>query len=233
MPAMEFFRTVQIFLTNWFNLYLNKLKKFFRKLYGGQHQLTSTTELNRYPELFTEAKNYAKSFGDDLVLTILSYGCSTGEEVFTLKSYFPTACIIGADINKDNLKQAIKKNTFDDVKFILSNQENLSREGKYHVIFCLSVLCRWDDTRFVTNCEAIYPFKKFEETVVQLSKMLVQNGYLIIYNSNFRLEDTVLANDFEIKPTPSLPDSGFVYKFDRNNNLLDGSHVHCIYQKKG
>ena len=36
-------------------------------------------------------------------IKILSYGCSTGEEVLTLRNYFPNAHIIGAEINKHSL----------------------------------------------------------------------------------------------------------------------------------
>jgi hypothetical protein len=230
MSSFSYFYKARVFLGNLTEVWLNEFKKRFRKFYRGQHQLTSTTEFNRYPELFTEAKAYAQSFHTES-LSILSYGCSTGEECFTLKSYFPASKIIGADINKSNLRTAAKKNINNDVKFILSTEENLIKEGKYHMIFCLSVLCRWDDTKYVSNCKNIYPFEKFQETLVMLSEMLVPGGYLIIYNSNFRLEDTVLVKNFIIKPTPSVTTSGFVYKFDSNNNRLDENHSNCIYQK--
>lgn len=231
MLSSVFFEKVQMIVSNTIHLRVNGVKKFFRKFYSGQHQLTSTTEYNRYPELFAEIKRYSKSFGD-ATFVILSYGCSTGEECFTLKSYFPKSRIIGVDINKSNLKKADRRNTYPNVKFMLSTEENIFREGKYHLIFCLSVLCRWEDTKFVTNCRDIYPFEKFQETLIQLSEKLLPGGFLIIYNSNFRLEDTVLAESYEIKTTPTVPHSGFVYKFDSQNNRLAETHANCIYQKK-
>lgn len=231
MLIRSFFKKGQVLVTNTIHLQKNKVKKFFRKFYAEQHQLTSTTDFDRYPELFGEVGKYSKTFGDES-LAILSYGCSTGEECVTLKSYFPKSRIIGVDINKSNIKKANLRNTHSDVKFILSTEENISLGGKYHLIFCLSVLCRWDDTKFVTNCAAIYPFKKFQETLIQLSNNLLPGGFLIIYNSNFRLEDTVLVGSFEIRTTPSVPDSGFVYKFDSQNNRLKEAHANCVYQKK-
>lgn len=53
--------------------------------------------MDRYPA----CKNYFNGKQD---LKILSYGCSTGEEVLTLRRYFPTAQIIGTDIKNIALK---------------------------------------------------------------------------------------------------------------------------------
>ena len=63
---------------------------------GAVHQTTPLTFPNRFPEVFSECARY---FGDRTNLRILSFGCSTGEEVLTLREYFPTAEIVGADIN--------------------------------------------------------------------------------------------------------------------------------------
>ena len=61
------------------------------------HQTTSLTYMDRYPTIFSACRDYFDGKKD---LKILSYGCSTGEEVLTLRRYFPDAHIIGADINK-------------------------------------------------------------------------------------------------------------------------------------
>src|SRR5687767_8594892 len=78
----------------------------FRKLVKEQHQLTSVTATDRYPELFTEVRSVVH---DKRNLSILSFGCSTGEECFTMQSYFPNARITGVDINKSNLRKANRK----------------------------------------------------------------------------------------------------------------------------
>jgi len=206
----------------------NGLKKNFRKIFKDQHQLTSTTAEDRYPELFTEAVRLSNP---QSVSKILSYGCSTGEECFSLKKYFPSASILGVDINKSNLRKAEEKNSGEGISFRFSNDENIISGGKYQVIFCLSVLCRWEDTKFVTNCERIYPFVKFETTVEFLTNQLEVGGLFVVYNSNFRFEDTQASKKFEIMSTPSVVDSGFVKKFKSNNDELNETHIHCIYRK--
>jgi hypothetical protein len=206
---------------------INEFALFFRRRVKEHHQLTSTTALNRYPELFNEARN--ATFKDQLA--ILSFGCSTGEECSTMTSYYPGARIIGVDINRRNLKKAISHNNNENVKFMFSSNANITEHGKYDIIFCLSVLCRWEDTKDVMTCEKIYPFHKFEETVEFLSDQIATGGLFVIYNSNFKFEDTKAFSNFEIVATPSVTNSGFVHKFDANNRRVHETHRHCIYRK--
>ena len=50
------------------------------------HQTTSLTYMDRYPTIFSACRDYFDGKQD---LKILSYGCSTGEEVLTLRQIFP------------------------------------------------------------------------------------------------------------------------------------------------
>lgn len=228
MGLESFLKTGKVWISNNLMYWRSRADMIFRKFYKQQHQLTSVTASNRYPELFAAAQMNAATHGK-----ILSFGCSTGEECFSLQGYFPDSAIVGVDINARNIKTAIRRNTSPTIKFLYSSPEIISAEGKYDLIFCLSVLCRWEDTKFVDNCEEIYPFSKYEETVEMLAQELTVGGLMVIYNSNFRFEDTkIFASGFEIVPTPQISDSGFVYKFDINNNRLTESHKYCIYRRK-
>ena len=160
---------------------------FFRKLVKEQHQLTSVTASDRYPELFSEVHSVVQ---DKHHLSILSFGCSTGEECFTMQTYFPNAEITGVDINKSNLRKANRRNKHHNIKFLFSTPETIIQHGKYDLVFCLSVLCRWEDTKDLDNCEHIYPFTKFSQTITMLADQVKSQGLLIVYNSNFKFEDT-------------------------------------------
>ena len=120
------------------------------------------------------------------------------------------------------------------IKFIYSSEENIGARAPYHAIFCLSVLCRWEDTKDVENCEKIYPFQKFQETVNMLSGNLLPGGLLVIYNSNFAFEDTDLfvTGQYKAVSTPSILNSGFVTKFNRLGNRALEIHTSCIYRKQ-
>lgn len=231
MSLKSFLKTGKTWVSNYVVYGRSRIDMIFRRFYKQQHQLTSVTGSNRYPELFEAAKINANAAV--LHKKILSFGCSTGEECFSLQNYFPESKIIGVDINTSNIKTATRKNKSPNIKFLFSTPEIIHEEGKYDLIFCLSVLCRWEDTKFVENCEKIYPFSKFEATVEMLAKELAVGGLMVVYNSNFRFEDTqVFATDnFEIVSTPRVIDSGFVFKFDKNCNRLKELHAHCIYRK--
>ena len=198
-----------------------------RRRYTEQHQLTSTTHRDRYPQIFSAARTYCESSSP----IILSFGSSTGEECFSLRTYFPDAQIIGADINERNLVVANKTNTDDRIIFILSDGENLIKNGPYDIIFAMSVLCRWEDTKDVANCERIYPFVKFEKTIVELARLLKPKGLLVVYNANFRVEDTAIGNSLKAYITPNIIDSGFVHQFDSENNRLSYTHNSVIFKK--
>jgi hypothetical protein len=208
---------------NTWTFYKNRLVKFFRRFYPSQH--------NRYPELFFETKKALLEYGRENG-KLLSFGCSTGEECFTLRKYFSDNVIIGADINRWNLRKARRANRDARIKFIYSTDENLKAEGKYAAIFCLSVLCRWEDTMDLEDCSDIYPFERFDKIVSSLAQQVAQNGLLVIYNSNFRFEEATAFSDFEIVSTPSVLNSGFVHKFDSDNKRLYADHQPCIYRKK-
>jgi SAM-dependent methyltransferase len=221
-------KKITTFAANHLRYWQNRTGAKLNRLRKSQHQLTSTTEFDRYPELFQAVANNILSTAP---IRILSFGCSTGEECFTLKRYFPHATILGVDINPSNLRKANTRNTDSSIIFKLSTPENISTPGSYDVIFCLSVLCRWEDTRDVENCGNIYPFQKFEETVIMLCDNLKSGGLLVIYNSNFRFEETSKAEGFQILRTPGIQDSGFVHKFDRHNNRVHQTHSACIFRK--
>ena len=54
------------------------------------------TRPNRYPRI---SRFVQSSLGADSEVRILSFGCSTGDEVFSLRQYFPRATIKGIDVN--------------------------------------------------------------------------------------------------------------------------------------
>jgi hypothetical protein len=225
-------RSAISYLSNNLLLRWNKTLKLFRGFYEHQHQLTSTTSSNRYPELFSEVKRIYHDRPSVQNEVLLSFGCSTGEECFSLRQYFGVAKIIGMDINKINLLKARRANVDRGIVFMFSDKNNIIHQGPYDIIFCLSVLCRWNDTEFVDNCEDIYPFSKYEETVTLLTNNLKSEGLLVIYNSNFRFEESQVFSLFEIIQTPLLPDSGFVHKFNASNIKIRDAHRAVVYRKK-
>lgn len=223
-------KKISSFLKNKLNLYQNQINKSIAKLNNNTHQLTTTTKFNRYPEIFTICQKYMDGMKD--TPKILSFGCSTGEECFSLRTYFPKSKIIGSDINKQNIKYCKKVNSDENISFIYSSKDELMKESKFDIIYCMSVLCRWEDTKDIVNCENIYPFTRFDSILSELNGYLKENGLLVIYNSNFRFSDSTIYNQYKVISDSSINESGFVTKFDNKNQVLkDQNYDHCIFQK--
>lgn len=64
------------------------------------YQTNAVTWPDRYPGIFAACRSH---IGDGTDRRILSFGCSTGDEVLTLRRYFPAATIVGAEINRRSL----------------------------------------------------------------------------------------------------------------------------------
>ena len=197
------------------------------------NQISIFTSYNRYPEVFNFVyNNYNKNN-----LKILSFGCSDGSEVRTLKNiYFKTATIHGFDINTNVIDEAIKENTYNDIKFF-NNYDNLMPYD-YDIIFANSILCSYPS-------KDNYTFDIFEKTIISIDKLLKNNGILIILNSNYLLKESCIGNKYlEIESdidllnstqTPNIPEKNmsgfFVPKYDKNNIPLNYFYKYFCFKK--
>jgi hypothetical protein len=174
-----------------------------------------TTRLDRRPEVFRAVRSELE--GRD-VQKILCYGCSTGEEAFTLTTYFPEARIYGTDIDRYRLRVARANNHDPRITFFLSNQKNLKAYGPYDLISAQSVFLRHPEDTRVSNLRLIFPFKTFEKGVAVLVQLLRINGLLVIVNANYRVMDTYLADQLQVVPCPDIRQEPQVPLFDRNGD---------------
>jgi SAM-dependent methyltransferase len=170
------------------------LMKLFQK--DRVHQTTSATAVDRYPEIFSACRELLAEKTD---LRILSFGCATGEEVFTLRRYFPGATLVGAEINKACLQVCRSKTWDDKVIFVESTPENLAEHGPYDAIFCMAVFQRSPDlvfARHMTDLKKIYPFRRFEAQLRELDALVKPGGLLVCQYSQYDLRDTCLAGKY-------------------------------------
>lgn len=173
----------------------------------GIFQWVNTTYANRYPRIFRFVR---EQLGDDGTAKILSFGCSTGEEVFTLRSYFPRAAIKGIDINASNIAVCRKRlRAAPDARISFETKDSMAGEpdAAYDAIFCMAVLRHGGLTRpDITRCDHLIRFADFAATVAEFRRCLKPGGFLVLRHSNFRLTDAPAAADFEVvlrvKPLP-------------------------------
>jgi chemotaxis methyl-accepting protein methylase len=128
-------------------------------------QRNTTTAFNRYPGIFRTIKaRMFQKYGPALkggALRVLSFGCSTGEELSTLRAYFPDATIFGCDANSAALQIAKDSARKSAAILFPSEARHIQSFAPFDIIFAMSVLCKWPNTHKTENIFPIFPFSQF------------------------------------------------------------------------
>jgi hypothetical protein len=197
-----------------------------------QQQLLNHTALDRYPSVFAAAAANAPPPPTRGRRTILSYGCSTGEEAATLADkYFPDDVVVGLDVYEPALVVARERHPNDRIIYDDSTPETLAKYGPFDCILAMSVLCRWPATFELEDCSKVYSFGEFEAAIEALDRELKPSGILTVYNSNFSFLDTPMAERYEVLSGPGIWKNGFVHRFDRQHRRVRTITSDCIYSK--
>jgi SAM-dependent methyltransferase len=199
---------------------------------AGCFQPYAYTRPNRYPWLFDFA---AAQLGVDKPLRLLSFGCSRGDEVFTLQSYFPLATIKGLDVNPDNIAHCERRASGQSAALCFSTAADTRAETTacYDAIFCLAVLCCGDLTVEQANCSAprLY-FSDFERVVADLARCVKPGGLLLLHTTNYRFSDTAASRNFQVvlraNPQQMAPD----LLYGPDNRLLEGERYLAVAFRK-
>lgn len=190
----------------------------------GAFQPFNNTRADRYPRIF----NFVQAeLGNDRAVRLLSYGCSTGEEVFSLRRYFPHSVIKGIDINPGNIavaRRRLKRVPDAAISFEVGNSTAAEPDASYDAIFCMAVLRHGSlGMPDVTRCDHLIRFEDFAKAVEELKRCLKPGGLLVIRHSNFRLCDSPASADFETILSVSFPGTNKRRPiFGPDNRLMSG-----------
>ncbi len=124
----------------------------------------------------------------------------------------------------------------DQISFVRSSPQALTRLAPFDAIFCMAVLQRTPhqiEERGLTSLRRIYPFARFDEQVRQLDSWLRPGGLLVIHHTQYVFDHASVANRYE-----PLDGAAWVavdgLKFDRDSNLIPGPvPVGTIFRKRG
>lgn len=159
-------------------------------------QNRSATALNRYPLIFSYVQ---RAVGRTAPIRILSFGCATGEEVVTLRDYFPAAAIKGIDVNPFNIRtcqERLARTPDPGITFEVADSASAEPAAWYDVVFCLAVLRR-SGLGGRQTCLPDISFGAFDRCVGELARSLRPAGLLALRHASFRFADSAAAKDFE------------------------------------
>lgn len=170
------------------------------------------TSFDRYPAMFRAVRARVENTrGQELggrALRILSFGCSTGAEMRTIRQFFPDAEVLGCDIDMSRPEADLPGEVF------FSTPEAIVTKGPYDLIFANSVLCARG--RFRRD----FPFNVFEKLTTPLHLALKDLGLLCIYNSTYRFRDLSFAEQYRPVRSDQLFENGFLPKFTSDGTRL-------------
>ncbi len=181
---------------------------------GAQLQTNNKTFLGRHWSEHNVLRRYIASDRD---LSILSFGCSTGEELALLNLLFPSARLYGCDIDWYNLQTA-RALLGDKATIFHSSEKELARHGPYDVVICNSVLLR--HTTIVNDRKIGIDPAQWSDVVAQLDSVLKPGGILQVICSNIPFRYHPLAKNYEPLRSPLLFSQNAVDFF-----TLEGKHL--------
>jgi SAM-dependent methyltransferase len=185
-----------------------------------QLQTSNSTGFRRYSEIFQTF--IEEFFPQASAPRVLVFGCSSGQELQTIRYFWPSAQIDGCDIDEEVLKKA--RQTCPDANVFASTEDALLLRGPYDLICANSVFCRHP---LPTQHEVgqAFPFSIFEYYTDLLAKLLRANGHLMMYNCNYFFHDTTVYKEFTPIVLSRLWSAGFVPRLDCGGEIVARPHV--------
>ena len=187
-----------------------------------------TTEENRYPGLFDAL---ARRLADVPAPRILSFGCSSGEEVRALRQRLPIASIVGIDLNR----LAIAKARAADCNPLSEYRcDGAPRPGeRFDAVLTMAVFRHGTiEGLLPDDCSDILSFGMFEAGLNKLDAVLVPGGWLAVYNQHFRLADTELARRYSVDPFRFGSEHALTLLYGPDNRRIDGAFkTRALYRK--
>lgn len=204
-----------------------------RKAYAGHLlQPWPTTCEDRYPEIFTALDAHLWTIANP---RILSFGCSDGSEVRSLRRWFPNARIVGLDPNPAMIRIGrahLARHPDPGISYIEAADVEALEDRKFDAILAMAVFRHGRlESEAPQSCADILPFARFGQTVSALDRHLVPGGWLAIWNAHFRFCDLQIAERYEARTLRFSRAEPMTLLYDKDNNRIDGPYCEAMFRK--
>jgi hypothetical protein len=215
-----------------FNSDLHAEQRLLREKHPRLYQSGGRTEWNRYPQLFTALR---EALIDVPAPKILSFGCSTGEEILSLRTYIPAAQLAGIDLNAHRVATARRRIADASVRLWTAGSVGETGAGQFDAVTCLSVLHRRETVHnWPADPTPFMSFATFEAAILDLDAHVRPGGILLLDHMSFRFSDTSVAASYTPVRVASAHIEGRPLKrYDRNNQpiLVPASEHASLWRK--
>lgn len=187
--------------------------------------------MNRYPQLFEIAAKELQGISNP---KILSFGCSTGDEVFSIKKYIPNATIVGVDINHRSLDVARKKDNSKEHTFYHYHDSAWQKENHYDCILALAIFQRTEHREADRNESlSTFQFQQFSDSISHLDLLLKHNGILVLDNTDYSFKDLEINKKYTPSKFDSLTQKPRPLYSDESIKKSSISQINRIFKKGG
>lgn len=196
---------------------------------AGLMQPDGVTVADRNPRLLRAIQAHLPDRAD---LSLLSFGCSIGDEVFTLRRLYPTARITGIDISRARIARCRERLPAAEAartRFVVANSAAGEGLACHDLVVANSVFRHHALDNGAVSSARILPFARVEPVMNRLAATVKPGGLFALRHANFRFEDMAAAAEFE----PVIGLTRFAVKFGRDDRRLPDAPIeHCLFRRR-
>ena len=182
----------------------------------------------RYPQLFDALAERLRHVPEP---RILSFGCSSGAEVRSLRRRLPQARIVGLDLNRRMIAQARAADPDPRSDYRLADAP-LPGEA-FDAVLAMAVLRHGVlEADRPASCAAVLPFARFAETIARLDRHVAPGGWLALYHAHFRFRDTPVAPHYAADPLRMSDHAPQTLLYGPDDRLLVGAVEPAVLFRK-
>lgn len=197
------------------------------------YQPFPTTEENRYPQVFAALVDRLAGIP---VPRILSFGCSDGSEVRSLRRWLPRAELVGIDVNPHALakaRRALRRHPDPLIRFEEAPSSAHHPEGSFDAILAMAVFRHGElEAQAPESCAGVLPFTRFAGGIADLDLRLRPGGTLALWNAHYRFCDTPTAAGYVAASLPASRAEPMVLFYGPDDRRIDGATYDEILFRK-